>query len=69
MQTIRGELVNLKMEKLMATFGVIVRYGLAYTPWLNGIDERNHASCDITIKKLMKEKKTQLNNSLVKAAS
>ena len=35
----------------------------------NGLNERNQASADLTIKKLLEEKKTPLNDSLVKAAA
>ena len=41
----------------------------AYSPWSNGINERNHASADLTIKKLMEEKKTTMTDSLIKAAA
>ena len=64
-----GEFVNVKMDELIARLGVTVRYGPAYSLWSNDINEINHASCDITIKKLMEEKKVMLNDSLVKAAS
>ena len=33
------------------------------------MNERNHASADLTIKKLLEEKKTALNDSLIKAAA
>ena len=48
---------------------MIVKFGPAYSPWSNGLNERNHASADLTIKKLLEEKKTALNDSLVKAAA
>merc|ERR1712002_978683 len=38
-------------------------------PWSNGINERNHASCDLTIKKLMEDKKIGLTDTLVKTAA
>ena len=46
-----------------------VKFGPAYSPWSNGLNERNHASADLTIKKLLEEKKTALNDSLIKAAA
>ena len=46
-----------------------MKFGPAYSPWSNGINERNHASADLTIKKLMEEKKTPLSDALVKAAA
>ena len=45
------------------------KFGPAYSPWSNGINERNHASADLTIKKLMEEKRTSLTDALVKAAA
>ena len=47
---------------------MIMKFGPAYSPWSNGFNERNHTSADLIIKKLMKEKKTALTDSLVKAA-
>ena len=64
-----GEFVYMKMDELIAILRVTVRYSPAYSPWSNGINERNNTSCDITIKKLMGERKVTLNDSLVKAAA
>ena len=64
-----GEFVNVKMDKLMSRLGIKIRYGPAYSPWSNRINERNHGSCDITVKKFMEDKKVVLTDSLVKAAS
>ena len=36
----RGEFVNIKMDKLIARLGVTIRYGPAYSPWSNSINER-----------------------------
>ena len=55
-----GEFVNIKMDKLIANLGITVRYGPAYSLWWNGINERNHASCDVTIRKLIEENKVAL---------
>ena len=46
-----------------------MKFGPTYSPWSNGLNERNHALADLTIKKLLEEKKTALNDSLVKAAA
>ena len=46
-----------------------MKFGPAYSPWSNRINERNHASGDLTIKKWMEEKKTPLSDMLVKAAA
>ena len=64
-----GEFWNMNMDELITRCGVTVKYGLACSLSSNGNNERNHASCDITIKKLIEEKKVMLNDSLVKAAS
>ena len=57
------------MDELTSKLGITVKYGLVYSPWSNGTNERNHASLDLTIKKLIEEKKTALTDSLVKAAA
>lgn len=64
-----GEFANLKLDELATKLGLTLKFGPAYSPWSNGINERNHASADITIKNLMEEKKTALMESLVKAAA
>ena len=64
-----GEFANIKLEELTSQLELNVRFGLLYSPWSNGINERNHASADLTIKKLMHECKTLLTDSLVKAAA
>ena len=69
MQSLGGEFVNVKMDELMARLGVTARYGQAYNLWSNGINERNHASCDTIIKEADGGEKVQLNDLLVKAAS
>ena len=46
-----------------------VKFGTTYSPWSNGLNKRNHASADQTIKKLLEEKKTALNDSLVKTTA
>ena len=60
---------NVKMDELIIKLGISISYGPAYSPWSNGINKRNHAACDLTIKKLMEEKKMVLNDTLVKTAA
>ena len=43
------EFKNIKMDELVSKLGISISYGPAYSPWSNGINERNHASCDITV--------------------
>ena len=63
------EFKNIKMDEFISKLGISISYGPAYSPWSNGINERNHASCDLTIKKLMEEKKMPLSDVLVKTAA
>ena len=63
---------NLKMQKmdeLVSKLGTSISYSPAYSPWSNGINERNHASCDLTIKKLMEDKDIGFTDVLVKTAA
>ena len=64
-----GEFANMKLDVLTSKLGLTVKFVPSYSPWSNGINERNHASADITIKKVMEEKRVQLTDSLVKAAA
>ena len=59
----------MKLDELESLLGLTVRFGPSYSPWSNGLNEQNHASADITIKKLMDEHKTPLTDSLVEAAA
>ena len=47
-----SKFANVKLNKLTSKLGLTVKFGLAYSPWSNGINERNLASADIMIKKL-----------------
>ena len=64
-----GEFANIKLDELTSKLGLKVKFGPSFSPWSNGINERNHASPDTTIKKLIEEHKTPLTDSLVKAAA
>ena len=57
------------MDELTSKLILIVIFGPPYSTWSNGLNERNHGSADITIKKLIEEHKTPLTDSLVKAAA
>ena len=63
------EFANIKMDEFTIKLEMMVRFGPAYSPWSNGINERNHASADLTIKKMMEEKRSALTDSLVKASA
>ena len=62
-------LQKLSLDELACKLGIMVRFRPAYSPWSNGINEQNHASADLTIKKMMEEKRTALTDLLVKAAA
>ena len=64
-----GEFSNVKLDELTSKPGITVKFGLPHLPWSNGIDEKNHALADLTIKKLMGEKITALTDSLMEAAA
>ena len=64
-----GEFPNIKLNELISNLGLTVKFEPSYSPWSNGLNERNHASAHITIKKLRHEYKTPLTGSLVKAAA
>ena len=63
------EFKNVKMDELVSKLGISISYGPAYSPWSNGINERNHASCDLMIKKLMENKNVGFTDELVKTAA
>ena len=63
------EFKNVNMDKLISKLVISISYGLAYSPWSNSINERNHASCNLTIKKLIEDKKIGLTDVLVKTAA
>ena len=51
-----GEFSNMKSDELTSKLGLTVKFGPAYSPWSNGLNERYHASADLTIKKLMEKR-------------
>merc|ERR1712240_478950 len=63
------EFKNVKMDELISKLGISICYGPVYSPWSNGINERNPASCDLTIKKLVEDKNEGITDVLVKTAA
>ena len=45
-----------------------MKFDRAFSSWSNGLNERNNPSANLTIKKLIEEKKIPLSDFLVKAA-
>ena len=62
-----GEFSNIKLDELTSKLGRTVKFGPAYSPWSNGVNEWNHALDDLTIKKQMAEQIPPLKDSLVNA--
>ena len=51
------EFVNKDMDDLCDRWRIKINYGAPYSPWSNGTNERNHASCDVVVEKLLLENK------------
>ena len=49
------EFANITLSELATKANFEINYGPAYSPWSNGTNERNHASADIIVKKVMEE--------------
>ena len=64
-----GDFANIKLDTLTSKLGLSIMFGPSYSPWSKGINEWNHTSVDITIKKLMEDEKVALSDSLIKAAA
>ena len=50
-----GEFANKELKELGNTYGILIRHTPAYSPWANGLNERNHATVDFMLKKMMSE--------------
>jgi hypothetical protein len=65
----RPELKNKELEELAPKIGFKVRFGPTYSPWSNGLNERNHYSADVIVKKIMAaDKKITLHKAVEMAA-
>ena len=60
-----GKFSNIKLDKLTSKLGLTVKFGPEYSLWSSALNERNHALADMTIRKLIEEKRTLLSNSLI----
>ena len=52
-----GEFRNSKMEEFVNKLGLEIKFTPAYSPWSNGVNERNHYNCDVIVRKIMDEDK------------
>ena len=50
-----GEFANDEMRELGNQFGINTKHTVAYAPWANGINERNHASIDKMMEKMLED--------------
>ena len=50
-----GEFKNHKMEEFVNKMGIKIKFTPAFSPWSNGVNERNHYSCDVNVTKIMEE--------------
>merc|ERR1712237_194532 len=58
-----------KLEEFVNKLGLKINFTPSYSPWSNGINERNHYSSDIIVKKVMEEdKKVTLSEAVSMAA-
>ena len=64
-----GEFRNAKLEELVSKLGIKVEFTPSYSPWSNGVNEQNHYSCDVAMKKIMEEdRKIQMKEAVMMAA-
>ena len=48
-----GEFANSELTELGNQYGVIIKHTAAYSPWANGLNERNHATVDLMLQKML----------------
>ncbi|XP_066921692.1 uncharacterized protein [Clytia hemisphaerica] len=58
-----GEFANDEMRELGNQFGISIKHTAAYSPWANGLNERNHCTIDIMMEKML-EDNPKLSESL-----
>jgi hypothetical protein len=63
------EFKNGELEEYASKAGFTIKFGPNYLPWCNGLNERNHYSVDMTVKKIMEvDKKLTLQKAVEMAA-
>jgi len=45
------------MEEFVNKLGIKIKFTPAFSPWPNGVNERNHFNCDVIVKKIIDEDK------------
>ena len=48
-----GEFANKELLELGNQFGIVIKHTAAYSPWSNGLNERNHATVDYMMDKII----------------
>ena len=64
-----GEFRNYKMEEFVSKLGIKIEFRPSYSPWSNGLNERNHYSADRIVRKLMDENQGMLLEKAVSITS
>ena len=52
-----SEFQNEELNEYASKFGFTVKFGPPYSPWSNGLNERNHHSADVTVSKMLEADK------------
>ena len=50
-----GEFANTELRELGEQYGIVIKHTPAYSPWANGLNERNHATVDLMLEKMLEE--------------
>lgn len=58
-----------ELEEFVGKLGIEVEFTPSYSPWSNGVNERNHYSCDVAVRKILaSETKVSLDEAVKMAA-
>ena len=63
-----NEFANKDMRCLASRMNLRLKFTPNYSPWSNGINERNHYSADLTVRKLLDDKGITLEDSVSTAS-
>ena len=64
-----GKFKNHKMKEFVNKLGIKIEFTLAFSPWSNGVNERNHYSFEVIVRKVMEEDKKLALQEAVNMAS
>jgi transposase InsO family protein len=63
------EFMNKEVEEYCTKFGINIKFSPNYSPWSNGLNEQNHYSADLTVRKMMDiDKKLSLQKAVEMAS-